>query len=81
MQDLDVQMDCSGWDPRLNRDTDNYEPGYWWDCGVYRDVDPGSEGGVQHDDLVEGRVNFDARGEVLNFNITWSCGDVDPERK
>jgi len=81
VQGLDVQMICSGWDPRLNRQTSNYDPNYWWNCEQYRPVDHASEGGLQHDDLTSGLVNFDAVNYVLNFNITWACSDISPNQK
>lgn len=81
MEGIDVLLDCRGWDPRLNRKTMNYDPDYWWSCGPYREVDPDSEGGLRHDDLQSGLVNFDAINEVLNFNITWACSDLNPNQE
>jgi hypothetical protein len=81
MQGLDVQVQARGWDPRLNRQTKNYDPNYWLSCEQYRDVDYGSEGGIQHDDLQFGLVNFDAINYILNFNITWACSDISPNQK
>jgi hypothetical protein len=81
MQGLDVQMSCSGSDPRLNRQTSNYDPNYWFNCDPLRQVDYGAEGGIQHDDLQSGLVNFDAVNYILNFNITWACSDISPNRK
>lgn len=81
MSGLDVQLGCYGWDPRLNRQTKDYDPDYWFSCESYRDVDPGGEGGIEHDDLQSGLVNFDAINYILNFNITWACSDISPDIK
>ena len=78
VQGLDVQLSCEGWNSRLNRNTSLYDPDYWFQCGIWRDVDHGSEGGLQHDDLQTGLANFDAINYVLRLNITWACKDVDP---
>lgn len=81
MQGLDVQMQARGWDPRLNRQTKNYDPNFWLSCEQFKNVDYGSEGGIQHDDLQSGLVNYDAINYVLNFNITWACSDLNPNQK
>ncbi|KAI1133298.1 hypothetical protein F5Y10DRAFT_287682 [Nemania abortiva] len=64
------ELSCMGFDSRLNINSTDFDPDYWFECDPI----------ISSPELFKGmKVNYNAHTGILSVGMTWSCNELDPK--
>ncbi|KAJ8128984.1 hypothetical protein O1611_g4650 [Lasiodiplodia mahajangana] len=66
----DRELSCQGFDSRLNANSTDFDPDYWFECNPT----------ISSPEVFKGmKVNYNAHTGILSVGMTWSCNELSPK--